>query len=117
MSHFKTRLVAELVDDANELWRLTGPLVYSSDLVGNVVVPEGFVTDFASVPRLPFAYFMAGNTARWASVIHDYLYVEKSLPRDVCDAVFLEAMAASGVPRWRRGLMWLAVRAFGGIAY
>ena len=117
MSHFKTRLIAELVDDKNGIWVLASPLVYCSELVGNIVVPEGFHTDFASVPRLPVAYTIAGNTAQWAAVIHDYLYVHKTLPRHVCDAVFLEAMAASGVPLWRRKLMWLAVRVFGGAAY
>jgi hypothetical protein len=117
MSEFKTHLVVELIDDERGLWRLLSPLVYLSDMIGNVVVPTNFETDFASVPRIPVAYFLAGDTARWAAVVHDYLYGEKAYPRAKCDDVFLEAMTASGVPWWRRRIMHAAVRIFGGFVY
>lgn len=81
------------------------------------VIPAGYETDFASVPRLPLAYLVAGNTAHKAALLHDYLYASGEHPRAWCDAVFRAAMQAEGLSWWRRGLMWLGVRLFGGSHY
>lgn len=75
-------------------------------------VPQGFVTDFASVPRLPFAYWIAGNRAPKAATVHDYLYATKA-GRDFADDVFYYAMLAEGTKKWIAKLMWAGVR-FGG---
>src|SRR5258708_6192683 len=72
MAEFKTKLVVEELDD--KTWKLKEDLYYTSDILGVIYVPAGFVTDFASVPRLPFAYLLAGDTAHQAAVVHDYLY-------------------------------------------
>lgn len=79
-------------------------------------VPQGFETDFASVPRLPFAYLVAGNTSHEAAVIHDWMYMD-GFPRAYADSVFLAALKAEGINWWRRNLMWLAVRIAGSWAY
>lgn len=112
MAEFMTKLAVEMIDD--DTWKLEHPLVYQSDIAGNISVPEGFETDFASVPRIPIAYTLAGDTAHAAAVVHDYLYGDKSVKRSLADAVFEEAMNVSGISWWRRKLMWLAVRTFGG---
>lgn len=116
MSKFLTSLVMENatgMDDGK--WRLTAPLIYDSDVAGKViVVPTGFVTDLASVPRVPIAYMLAGGTSNEASVVHDYLYTSHIVDRATADAVLREASAVTGVPAWRRAIMWAAVRAFGG---
>jgi len=99
-------------DDAN--WITLAPFGYKSDLLGDVVVvPMGYVTDFASVPRAPLIYWLCGNTSTEASVIHDFLYDQKKESRATCDAVLREASIVSGVPRWRAWLMWAGVRCFG----
>ncbi len=118
MSEFITKLDVELVDDlSNEgrgSWRLASPLTYSSDVSGlTITVPVGFITDFASVPRAPIAFWLTGDTAHEPAVIHDYLYATGLLPRALADSVLLEAMAVEGVPSWRRYAMYYAVRAFG----
>ncbi len=93
-------------------------LVFESEILGRKVrVPPGFKTDFASVPRLPLTYLLFGGVGDAAAVIHDYLYTMGNVPRKVCDEVFAEALAASDVPAWRRGPMWLGVRLFGGGRY
>ncbi|BCF96655.1 hypothetical protein PPGU19_012240 [Paraburkholderia sp. PGU19] len=116
MSKFLTSLVMENatgMDDGR--WRLTAPLIYDSDVAGKViVVPTGFITDLASVPRVPIAYMLAGGTSNEASVVHDYLYTSHIVDRETADAVLREASAVTGVPAWRRTIMWAAVRAFGG---
>lgn len=106
---FLTKLRTEDIDD--EWAVLTAPLVVMVD--SEVIeVPEGFRTNFASVPRLPLAYWLAGGTARIAAVLHDYLY-GKQRDREWADKVFLAAMEAEGIPWWRRKMMYAAVRTFG----
>lgn len=114
---FKTALRVERVEDVSRdgrgTWVLLAPLACESGRIGVVVVPEGFVTDFASVPRLPLAYFLAGGLAHAAAVIHDWLYTTHSTDRATADAVFQDAAKACGVSAWRAYLMWLGVRAGG----
>lgn len=117
-AEFLTELDVAEVNDS--LWRLTAPLMYRSVLLDRIVtVPPGFLTDFASVPRLPLAYLAAGGKANRPAVIHDYLYRTKPTwcSRAQADAVLREAMAADGQPAWRRFLFWAGVRLFGQIPY
>lgn len=111
-SHFITKLVVEQISDTE--WRLIEPLAYFSErLDRQITVPKGFVTDFASVPRLPFAYMIFGNIAQEEAVIHDYLYHKSGVSREDADAVFDEAMQVKGKWWWRRKLMWSGLRLFG----
>lgn len=104
------------VSDGDAMWILTEPLVYESVTLGRVLtVPAGFKTDLASVPRVPILYTLAGGTSDEAAVVHDYLYTVKIVPRGTCDDVFKEASRVTGVPAWRRNLMWIGVRLFGGL--
>lgn len=111
---FLTKLRTEDVDDGTGV--LTDPLVALLDDEVRITVPRGFKTDYASVPRIPLAYLLAGGIARRASVLHDYLYA-KQVDREWADNVFLGAMEADGVAWWRRKLMYQAVRMFGGGPY
>ena len=115
MSRFLTKLQVEEIDDGR--WRLLANLAYSSNLAGVVIVPAGFETDFASVPRVPVAYWLFGDVAHEAAVIHDYLYSTASVPRRIADKVLLEAMEVTGIASWRRLPIYWAVRQFGGSHY
>ncbi len=116
MSGFLTTL--QVMHDSNGEWVLSSPLAYDSDLAEQIiVVPFGFSTDFASVPRLPLAYLLFGGVVTEPAVIHDYLYATGCLPRRMADAVLLEAMETIGVPAWRRWPMWAAVRLAGWMFY
>jgi len=115
MSEFVTELEVTLIsDDTNSgrgTWQLDKPLVYQSDLVAAlIVVPKGFQTDFASVPRVPIAYWLFGDTSHEASVVHDFLYNTHLYPRATADAILKEASAVTGIPAWRRWGMYLGVR-------
>lgn len=114
---FQSRLKVEQVDDSH--WRLlVEELKYDSDVAGcRIIVPVGFVTDFASVPRVPVAFWLFGDTAQSAAVVHDWLYTTDIFPKDTADSVFLEAMLASGMSRWRAYPMYLGVRWFGAAAW
>lgn len=78
-----------------------------------VTVPDGFMTDLASVPRLlwPLVPPHSPDYAA-AAVVHDFLYEWKQglFTRVVADAIFYEAMRVLGVPAWRAVVMYLAVR-------
>lgn len=116
MSKFLTDLQIENASGLDDgKWRLTAPLIYQSDVADTVfIVPQGFVTDLASVPRVPIAYMLTGGTSNEASVVHDFLYSTHEVLRAIADAVLKEASAVTGVPGWRRWIMWAAVRCFGG---
>lgn len=99
---------------------LTSSLVYESDvLAARVVVPSGFPTDYASVPRVPGVFEVFGGDIGDdpAAVVHDYLYSNGLYPRATCDAVFREALRACGVPAWKAYVMWLGVRVGGASHY
>jgi len=115
MSKFLSELNVECIEDsANPKWRLLSPLIYVSNLADQmIVVPIGFITDFASTPRVPFFFAIAGNIATKASTIHDYLYTSQLFDREKSDNIFLEACDTSGVAQWRSRMMWLAIRMFG----
>ena len=115
MSFFLTKLRVEEIDDGR--WRLLSKLVYVSSLAGVIEVPAGFETDFASVPRVPVAYWLFGDVAHEAAVIHDFLYSTGAVPRAMADGVLLEAMEITGIPHWRRLPIYWAVRMGGASHY
>lgn len=112
MSGFLTRCALEAATDQDDgKWILTAALIYQSDVAGQTfVVPAGFQTDLASVPRLPVVYLLTGDTSSAAAVVHDWLYGSHVVTREMADAVLREASQATGVPGWRRWLMWAGVR-------
>src|SRR3990167_3651406 len=115
-SQFLTDLVVKQVYD--KTWALEASLEYTSALLNDLLIaPKGFVTDFASVPRVPIAYALFGNRAHRESVIHDYLYQTHLATKAMADKVFLEAMEARGKSFWVRWVMYLGVRVGGGSAY
>lgn len=101
-------------------WRLSKPLTYfvgSEDSGISVTVPEGFITDFASIPRGLWNLFPRWGKHGHAAVVHDFLYWTHQIPRKEADGVFLEAMRVLKTPEWKARLMYRAVRIFGGLAW
>lgn len=121
MAEFITELEVKALhktDGGRSLWQLVQPLVYLSDiLLDPVRVPEDFVTDFASVPRIPVVYLLMNDVGQPAAVVHDYLYRFFPCTRAEADAVLDEALKVLGVSWWRRKAMWAAVRLAGWGAY
>lgn len=116
---FLSALSAQLLSDSEDRWQLLADLRYRSAVFPSLItVPAGFVTDFASVPRLPVVYWRYGGRARQAAVVHDFLYqTHLTSARAVADEVFAEAMRVSEVP-WRfRWPMWAGVRVLGASAW
>lgn len=119
MSKFLTELDARLKDD-DRVWILGASLIYKSDILGLIEVPEGFETDFASVPRVPIAYTLFGDRAHRESVIHDFLYRTDCLPVATfsqANNVFLEAMECRGKGWFVRKMMYWGVCCGGFASY
>jgi hypothetical protein len=115
MSRFLTPLRAE---KSGQYWTILQPLIFDSDVAQKVfIVPAGFVTDFASVPRLPLAFLLTGDSAHEAAVVHDFLYSRGLVTREMADAVFREAAKVSGEPGWKSWLLFLGVRLGGWVAW
>lgn len=79
---------------------------------GCIVVPKGFITDGASIPRLFWVIIGSPFTGRYsrAALVHDYLYHTQQYTRSRSDRIFLEAMKTLKVFWLKRRAMWMAVR-------
>ena len=93
-------------------WQLVEPLTYQGR-DDPFVVPAGFETDFASVPRV-FTWLIPryGRYTK-AAILHDFLSQRASAGELLwadADGVFRRVMHELGVPLLRRWLMWAAVR-------
>jgi hypothetical protein len=117
---FHSDLDTRLHDEHRGLDMLRGPLVYYSAILGKeIIVPFGFITDYASVPRIVGAYLLFGGKGKRAAVIHDWLYSGgvAGVTRKMADDIFLEALEATGYYAATRWPMYLGVRLGGWVAY
>ncbi|MHC4623360.1 MAG: DUF1353 domain-containing protein [Planctomycetota bacterium] len=115
MSVFTENLVVSPLPNG-KTWVLRKPFSYDVGVEGSgetIKVPAGFITDFASVPRLFWAFFPTWGKYGNAAVIHDYVYWEQSYSRERADEIFLEGMLVLGVGQRKAGLLYNAVKHFG----
>jgi hypothetical protein len=103
-------------------WMLQSPLIHEIGKDGRyvVIVPRGFVTDFASIPQV--VQVLRGvrpTTERYgvAAVVHDYLYWRQDCSREQSDRIMAIAMKEAGVSLLERTLIYEAVRQFGQTAW
>jgi len=98
-------------------WRIGRPFTYrigSEHSRTKIRVHEGFITDFASVPR--FLWWLISPWGKYgkATIIHDCIYQHHHIyDRKQADDIFLEAMTVLKVKNWKKYIMYLAVRLFG----
>ena len=113
MSQFLTELDGDFLNDKD--FRLSAPLIYQSDVAQRTIeVPAGFVTDFASFRIGMLQIYIAKEGA----VLHDYGYRTPGyISKALIAKVFLEAMKVTGIPWWRRQILYWAVRLFGSSSY
>lgn len=116
MSHFHSALILKAVNNG---WEVIEDFGYTSELLNkDIIVPKGYFTDLASVPRLMRWIVPVANAKnRKAAVVHDYLCthgVELGIVSDQkqADLVFREALSASGLGKFKSGAMYYPVRTF-----
>ncbi|EEF5015739.1 DUF1353 domain-containing protein [Salmonella enterica] len=113
MSKFTTPAILEMLGHYE--WRVHEPFTfYLSDDSSDVIeVPAGFVTDLATIPRIFWSLMPPDGKYAKAAIIHDYLYDNALRTKKEADRIFLDGMTVLGVPRWKRIIMYYAVRLFG----
>lgn len=119
MSSFTTDLKLQPLDDG-KTFRLLEPFRYrlgSLDSQNIITIPEGFETDFASVPQIFWNILPPWGKYGKAAVLHDYLYKSGMFDRSRCDEIFLEAMEALNVSWIKRKTIYAGVRMGGWIAW
>lgn len=102
-----------------DFWaKLLSSQKYTSSAGDVYVVPEGFETDFASVPRLLRWLYAPFGKYTQASILHDYFYSGKGVKtRKEADKLFYEAGCSSFMRKIGMYPMYFAVRYFAWYAY
>jgi hypothetical protein len=113
MSKFTTPVILEKPGYCK--WRVYESFeFYLQDDNSDVIkVPAGVVTDLASVPRIFWTFLPPDGRYAKAAIIHDYMYDNALWTKKEADLIFLDGMRVLGVPKWKRTVMYHAVRMFG----
>ena len=105
-----------LVESLGKLWRLARPYNFYYEINSvriHVVVPKGFLTDFASTPKILYPIFPPVGIYNKATMLHDYLYditCTLNITRKQADQFLLQALEVLGVSFLKRWLMYLGIR-------
>lgn len=123
MAGFLSPLELEYVDGRH--WVITKEFDYHVDVPdsGRIIhIHAGFITDFASIPRVLWPVLPPTGSYGKAAVIHDYLYQTcvinlpngfEIVDRGQADHILLEAMEVLGTSRAVRETIYWGVRAGG----
>ena len=109
---FKTDLILKASDPGK--WEVSAPLIWV-DKERSIIVPSGFVTDLASIPKIVRPFIDRNGKTRRPAIIHDYLYqtaIHSRIKRKDADLIFLSAMKSEGIGLMRYAI-YQAVRSFG----
>lgn len=121
MPEFLTPLIIKKV--GSQLWELHEDLIFKSDKYpGLFIAPKGFVTNFASIPRIFWTIYPPVGNYDAAAVIHDGGYshilttkdgIKINTVKHVIDNIFYECLRVCKVNRFNAKLMYMLVRRFG----
>jgi hypothetical protein len=120
-----------ITDEVSELLADFVTLVHNDSQTIKITVKTGFITDFASVPKIPFAYLLFGGIGNYPAVTHDGLYSISSkvevvdidtgakfeVTRQWADEVFKAGLIERGISSFKVTMMYWAVRLKGGSYY
>ena len=109
-------LIFEYID--GHTWKLYVDFTWKFEDGTILLVPEGFVSDKHSAPRLFWSLVPPTEYAE-AAIVHDWLYSknETKWSRKESDEMYLEMLRVLGAGFVRRYTMYYAVRLFGGRAW
>ena len=75
----------------------------------HLIVPAGFITDFASIPRGLWNIFPPTGKYLPATILHDWMYFTAWKNKKLADKIFRIFMKELDVAYWKRWIMWAAV--------
>ena len=117
MSSFTDSLITSPLEDKENWWVLRKEFHYEVGYEGSgdtIAVPAGFVTNFASIPKILWSFFPPWGEYGKASVVHDYLYYSQKRTKEESDYIFYEGMVVLGVKEGRAKFYHNMVKWFGG---
>lgn len=90
----------------------------SNEYGGIVVIPGGYESDGASVPQIFWNRFPPFGLYLESAIVHDYFCDLGNAGKSPINykkaaKIFREAMEVQGVGKWKRNVMYQAVRWFG----
>jgi hypothetical protein len=116
----------QAIDTPDFLFLKRGPLaaILRTDMpyqigqtTDSIIVPAGFVTDFASIPRPLWASLSPVDDYKLAAVVHDYLYWFQPCTRQEADNLLVIAMTEEGVAERYRTSIYRGLRLGGAQAW
>jgi len=118
LSQFLLPLEVTPLDDGRN-WRVDECFDYESMVLDAIIqIPIGFVTDFASIPRVLWDWLPPTGKYARAAVVHDFLYRTPGFAtRAQADGVLMEAMSILNVGWLTRQVIYNGVRLGGSSSY
>lgn len=114
---FTTNLVLETYKP--DLWIIAAPLRWVDTQFGKIDVPQGFITDLASIPRalrgLPD--FDPNGVSRRPAAMHDWLYAWRKPGKDFADNFLRSSLRVEGASELDACAFYDAVHYFGSDAW
>lgn len=94
------------------LFMLSAPLTFKPGKKSeqSIIVPLGFVTDLASIPRAMWWWEAPHESTMAPAILHDFLYWEQPCSKDEADAAMYVAMKQVGMPDSGAYSIYLGVR-------
>lgn len=123
MPYIESSVIVEIVDppcrSRRSRYVLKAPVSYLRDNGDIIKVPEGYITDLASIPLVFSPILPPDGKYAKPSIIHDFLCSESKCYEDrvKADIVFFEAMTESKVRFHEKWIIYIFVRAYGIILY
>ena len=109
---FTTTEPTLLVATQPDYWLLAQPLHWVSAEL-DIVIPRGFKTDLASIPRVLQNVLDVDGRSRCPAILHDWLYTLQPCSRAFADQMLRKALLAYGESAATACVYWLGVRAGG----
>ena len=101
--------------NGQETARLTSELKCCVSIDGtnvDIIVPQGFETDFGTVPRFAQCIVQARGKADRAFIVHDWLCVSLMLPRRTGDILLYQLMKYLKTPKYQPVVAFIFVRLY-----
>lgn len=99
-------------------YRLNDDIVVFLDRFTPIIIPQGFKTDFGSVPK--FLHWFIDKDDRHflvGFILHDVHYLVQSIDRGTADSVLRLNAGRLGASWIRKNAVYYALRMFGGLAW
>ncbi|MDI9874647.1 DUF1353 domain-containing protein [Flectobacillus rivi] len=112
--------------EKSDLWKLEKPVRFKVSQYGTIIIPQGYITDFASSPQILWWFVPPIGKYNRATLLHDFLYENRILgfnysnreARKIADDTFLLiANQTDPKAKIKHYIMYLALRLFGGFRW